>query len=207
MPLQTRAHAHHCSGAHGRSGCSCGAACAVKVQCIGLACFWHLNPCATLSKQHPAGPTRALFGAKCAGDAVQATWVGHSTLLVQLEGLTLLTDPIFSERCRQAGLDGQRDADQCVACSEYADWPWSWAEGHVKMTRGAHHPDWSWEMNCRLPCLRCAHFARSPVQWMGPKRVVPPAFAIDDPRLPALDAVLLSHNHFGEGAAGCVLLL
>ena len=33
---------------------------------------------------------------------MQATWVGHSTLLVQLEGLTFLTDPIFSERCRQA---------------------------------------------------------------------------------------------------------
>ena len=32
---------------------------------------------------------------------MQATWVGHSTLLVQLEGLTFLTDPIFSQRCRQ----------------------------------------------------------------------------------------------------------
>lgn len=48
---------------------------------------------------------------------MQATWVGHSTLLVQLEGLTFLTDPIFSERCRQAGLRRQRDADERVACS------------------------------------------------------------------------------------------
>jgi hypothetical protein len=33
---------------------------------------------------------------------VQATWVGHSTFLVQLEGLNFLTDPIFSQRCRWA---------------------------------------------------------------------------------------------------------
>lgn len=74
--------------------------------------------------------------------------------------------------------------------------------GDVVMKPGAHHPDRSWMMNCLLPFLRCAHFARSPVQWMGPKRVVPPAFAIDDLRLPKFDAVLLSHNHYGEGAAG-----
>ncbi|KAI7844885.1 hypothetical protein COHA_001537 [Chlorella ohadii] len=80
------------------------------------------------------------------GDAVQATWVGHSTLLVQLEGLTFLTDPIFSERC-------------------------------------------------------------SPVQWMGPKRVVPPAFSVDDPRLPKVDAVLLSHNHYDHLDKGSVLAL
>lgn len=30
---------------------------------------------------------------------VQGTWVGHSTVLAQLGGLTMLTDPIFSERC------------------------------------------------------------------------------------------------------------
>lgn len=32
-------------------------------------------------------------------DAVQATWVGHSTALVQMEGVSFLTDPIFSARC------------------------------------------------------------------------------------------------------------
>ena len=27
------------------------------------------------------------------------TWIGHSTLLVQMDGINILTDPIFSERC------------------------------------------------------------------------------------------------------------
>ena len=32
-------------------------------------------------------------------DGVQATWLGHSTFLVQMEGLNFLTDPIFEETC------------------------------------------------------------------------------------------------------------
>ena len=34
----------------------------------------------------------------------------------------------------------------------------------------------------------------SPVQWTGPRRLVPPAIAFDD--LPPIDAVLVSHNHY-----------
>ena len=30
---------------------------------------------------------------------VQTTWLGHSSLLVQCQGWTVLADPIFSERC------------------------------------------------------------------------------------------------------------
>jgi len=33
------------------------------------------------------------------GTAPQFTWVGHSTVLVQYQGINLLTDPIFSKRC------------------------------------------------------------------------------------------------------------
>ena len=32
-------------------------------------------------------------------DKVSITWVGHSTLLIQIDGLNILTDPIWSDRC------------------------------------------------------------------------------------------------------------
>ncbi|MDB4915998.1 MAG: beta-lactamase [Gemmatimonadetes bacterium] len=62
-----------------------------------------------------------------------ATWVGHSTILIQLGALNIITDPVFSERA-------------------------------------------------------------FPVQWMGPRRLMPPA--VDIGALPPLDVVLLSHSHY-----------
>jgi N-acyl-phosphatidylethanolamine-hydrolysing phospholipase D len=62
-----------------------------------------------------------------------ATWVGHSTVLLQLGPLNVLTDPIWSERA-------------------------------------------------------------SPFRWIGPRRLMPPA--VDFDALPAIDVVLLSHNHY-----------
>jgi len=32
------------------------------------------------------------------GEAMRVTWIGHSTVLVQTQGLNILTDPIWSER-------------------------------------------------------------------------------------------------------------
>lgn len=69
------------------------------------------------------------------GNAVQVTWLGHASCLVQMEGINFLTDPIFSQRC-------------------------------------------------------------SPVQWFGTKRVVQPALKLDDPKLPHIDFVVISHNHY-----------
>jgi Predicted Zn-dependent hydrolases of the beta-lactamase fold len=66
-------------------------------------------------------------------DQAAATWIGHSTVLLQTGGLNVLTDPMWSERA-------------------------------------------------------------FPVQWAGPRRVMPPAFALD--MLPPLDIVLLSHSHY-----------
>lgn len=62
-----------------------------------------------------------------------ATWIGHSTVLLQCGGLNLLTDPVFSQRA-------------------------------------------------------------SPIQWLGPRRVMDPALSVN--ALPPLDMVLLSHNHY-----------
>ncbi len=68
---------------------------------------------------------------------VSLTFIGHSTFLIRLPGphgvTSILTDPIFSERC-------------------------------------------------------------SPVQWMGPRRVRAPGLALE--ALPAVDAILVSHNHY-----------
>jgi N-acyl-phosphatidylethanolamine-hydrolysing phospholipase D len=63
----------------------------------------------------------------------QLTWVGHATALLQLGGLSVLTDPMFSERA-------------------------------------------------------------FPVQFAGPRRAQPPGLALTD--LPAIDVVLISHNHY-----------
>ncbi len=61
------------------------------------------------------------------------TWVGHTSFLIQIGGLNVLTDPIWSDRA-------------------------------------------------------------SPFQFAGPRRWVPPA--VDFDRLPPIDAVLLSHDHY-----------
>ena len=80
-------------------------------------------------------PTTAPFIAhpRAARDVATATWIGHSTVLLQVGGLNVLTDPVWSERA-------------------------------------------------------------FPVQWAGPRRVMPPAIALE--ALPPLDVVLLSHSHY-----------
>jgi N-acyl-phosphatidylethanolamine-hydrolysing phospholipase D len=70
---------------------------------------------------------------RAARETASATWIGHSTVLLQIGGLNVLTDPMFSERA-------------------------------------------------------------FPLQWMGPRRVMPPALALES--LPPLDVVLLTHSHY-----------
>lgn len=64
---------------------------------------------------------------------ITVTWVGHATVLVQMHGVTFLTDPIWS------------------------NWP-------------------------------------SPMPYIGPRRFVEPGIEIDN--LPAIDFVVVSHNHY-----------
>jgi len=65
--------------------------------------------------------------------ALTATWVGHATALIQLGGLNVLTDPMWSRRA-------------------------------------------------------------SPLSFIGPQRVIPPAVPFD--ALPPIDLVLISHDHY-----------
>jgi L-ascorbate metabolism protein UlaG (beta-lactamase superfamily) len=66
-------------------------------------------------------------------DDIAITFVNHASFLIQTRGISILTDPIWSERA-------------------------------------------------------------SPFRWIGPKRVRQPGVAFED--LPAIDIVLLSHNHY-----------
>ena len=67
------------------------------------------------------------------GREMRVTWIGHATVLIQTQGLNILTDPIWSERA-------------------------------------------------------------SPFSFAGPKRVRAPGVAFE--RLPKIDLVLISHNHY-----------
>lgn len=67
------------------------------------------------------------------GDVLRVTWVGHSTVLLQLGGTNVLLDPVWSERA-------------------------------------------------------------SPLRFAGPRRLVPAPFRIE--RLPRLDVVIQSHDHY-----------
>jgi L-ascorbate metabolism protein UlaG (beta-lactamase superfamily) len=66
-------------------------------------------------------------------EKVTLTWIGHATVLLQLKGKNILTDPHFSERA-------------------------------------------------------------SPVQWAGPKRMVPPGIPLQ--ALPPIHMVVISHDHY-----------
>jgi N-acyl-phosphatidylethanolamine-hydrolysing phospholipase D len=37
-------------------------------------------------------------------DRLRVTWLGHASVLVQMAGLSILTDPVFTDRCGPAGL-------------------------------------------------------------------------------------------------------
>jgi L-ascorbate metabolism protein UlaG (beta-lactamase superfamily) len=93
--------------------------------------LWKETPSAD-SYDFPLGENDPAF-LRSNRDKTTLTWIGHATLLFQIQGVNILTDPHFSERA-------------------------------------------------------------SPVQWGGPKRVVPPA--IDLETLPHVDFVLISHDHY-----------
>ena len=81
-------------------------------------------------------PIEAISDNRFAGDHgkdMRITWLGHSAILIEIEGYRILTDPVFSERA-------------------------------------------------------------SPFQWAGPKRFHPVPIATD--KLPALDAIVISHDHY-----------
>jgi len=55
-------------------------------------------------------PLRRVGGPGAHGPMPSATWIGHSTVLVQSGGLNILTDPIFSERASPLAFAGPKRA-------------------------------------------------------------------------------------------------
>ncbi|KAJ8299465.1 hypothetical protein KUTeg_023525 [Tegillarca granosa] len=49
-------------------------------------------------------------------DGIQIMWIGHASMVVQFDGLTILTDPIFSHRCSPVQMKG-------VGCPRYREVP------------------------------------------------------------------------------------
>src|SRR5579863_5323558 len=43
-------------------------------------------------------PPRVPRVAGWSGKGLQAAWIGHSTVLIRVDGFTILTDPVFSSR-------------------------------------------------------------------------------------------------------------
>ncbi len=49
------------------------------------------------------------------GEAMIATWIGHATMLVQTQGMNILTDPVYAERAGPLGYGPQRVTQPGVA--------------------------------------------------------------------------------------------
>ena len=94
---------------------------------------WWDEPPETAQPWPPPHPPADLVALMERRDNPSITWIGHATLLIQMGGLNIITDPQFSDRA-------------------------------------------------------------SPFNWMGPKRIVPPAIALE--KLPHIDVVVISHNHY-----------
>jgi N-acyl-phosphatidylethanolamine-hydrolysing phospholipase D len=72
------------------------------------------------ARRRPPGPTReelrrafpsvapSFATPRAAPDALTATWVGHSTFLLQVGGLNVLTDPVWGERASPVSFAGPR---------------------------------------------------------------------------------------------------
>ncbi|WP_428968830.1 MBL fold metallo-hydrolase [Sphingomonas sp. Xoc002] len=61
-------------------------------------------------------PTRP--EARVAGQRMVATWIGHATMLVQTQGLNILTDPVYAERAGPFGFGPKRVARPGVALDD-----------------------------------------------------------------------------------------
>jgi len=118
----------------------------VPTELGGLSMMFKIGPqfffgAAARSPQRALGPfsTDPQIYATAPQSGLRVTWFGHSSSLVEIDGMRVLIDPVWDERA-------------------------------------------------------------APTQWAGPRRFFAPTLALED--LPAIDVVIISHDHFdhlGEG--------
>jgi len=112
----------------------------VLTQVGGLSTIFKVAPLYLTSKEEkspkePLGPfhTDAKVYATPPANGLRVTWFGHSSILMEIDGVRVLIDPVWDERA-------------------------------------------------------------SPMSWVGPKRFFAPTLPLDE--LPAIDVVLISHDHY-----------
>jgi len=74
--------------------------------------------CEVLDRTLPVEPwNSALVAEPPPADHLAVTWIGHSTLLVQMDGVSVLTDPVFSDSCSPVRLPGVAMRYRRPACT------------------------------------------------------------------------------------------
>eukprot|EP01111_Echinosteliopsis_oligospora_P013446 TRINITY_DN4828_c0_g1_i1.p1 TRINITY_DN4828_c0_g1~~TRINITY_DN4828_c0_g1_i1.p1 ORF type:complete len:350 (-),score=78.01 TRINITY_DN4828_c0_g1_i1:27-1076(-) len=63
---------------------------------------------AELDKEHPVVPINWDKLRNPNPSSIQCTWIGHASMYVQMEGVNIMTDPVFSDRCSPVQFAGPR---------------------------------------------------------------------------------------------------
>lgn len=80
-------------------------------QLVGRA--FHKTPHRSWPKSAPVA--RSVPPARVEGEAMRVTWIGHSTALVQTQGLNILLDPVWAQRDSPVRFAGPRRVRQRAA--------------------------------------------------------------------------------------------
>ena len=73
--------------------------------------------CKVLDVTLPVVPWNSALTAQPPSDGLTVTWIGHSTVLLQMDNMTVLTDPVFGGYCGPVRLPGVGVRYRPAACT------------------------------------------------------------------------------------------